>query len=226
MHRRLAAGELHGHLPARLDLRGVVQDFLNLFPAQSSWTYPTWLASMKQGSHIMLQRLVRSTVSTEPRPYARCSSRGCAGFVVVGGMSRPGKFCFDPVQELRVDGHHVFIVAVDGALLHHPDLAVALDDLRLDLADLLVNQVAPILLAVDDRSRASFTQPGHRESVCAASRAWAWTSPTTSAAAYRTTSGERRIRIVLVEMLDRVESDAGRLAQAPSRMISKLDCPP
>ena len=35
----------------------------------SSWTKPTWLASMKQGSHIMLQRLVRSTVSTEPRPW-------------------------------------------------------------------------------------------------------------------------------------------------------------
>ena len=35
----------------------------------NSWTKPTWLASMKQGSHIMLQRLVRSMVSTEPRPY-------------------------------------------------------------------------------------------------------------------------------------------------------------
>ena len=34
----------------------------------SSCTKPTWLASMKHGSHIMLQRLVRSTVSTEPRP--------------------------------------------------------------------------------------------------------------------------------------------------------------
>ena len=31
----------------------------------SSWTKPTWLASMKHGSHIMLQRLVRSTVSTD-----------------------------------------------------------------------------------------------------------------------------------------------------------------
>ena len=35
----------------------------------SSWTKPTWLASMKQGSHIMLQRLVRSMVRTEPRPW-------------------------------------------------------------------------------------------------------------------------------------------------------------
>src|SRR5258708_6310766 len=30
----------------------------------SSCTKPTWFASMKQGSHIMLQRLVRSMVST------------------------------------------------------------------------------------------------------------------------------------------------------------------
>ena len=30
---------------------------------------PAWLASMKHGSHIMLQRLVRSTVRTDPRPY-------------------------------------------------------------------------------------------------------------------------------------------------------------
>src|ERR1700731_4326 len=35
----------------------------------NSCTKPTWLASMKQGSHIMLQRLVRSIVRTEPRPY-------------------------------------------------------------------------------------------------------------------------------------------------------------
>src|SRR3954471_7182800 len=34
----------------------------------SSWTKPTWFASMKHGSHIMLQRLVRSTVRTDPRP--------------------------------------------------------------------------------------------------------------------------------------------------------------
>ncbi len=36
---------------------------------ESSWTKPTWFASMKHGSHIMLQRLVRSIVRTEPRPY-------------------------------------------------------------------------------------------------------------------------------------------------------------
>ena len=49
-----------------------------------------------------------------------------------------------------VDRHHVFEVAVDGAVLHHQDLAVALDDLGLDLADLLVEQDFVGQLAVDD----------------------------------------------------------------------------
>ena len=56
----------------------------------SSWTYPTWFASMKQGSHIMLQRLVRSIVSTAPRPYliddVPCSCRPSFGIT----KSRPG----------------------------------------------------------------------------------------------------------------------------------------
>ena len=56
----------------------------------SSWTKPTWLASMKHGSHIMLQRFVRSTVSTLPRPYFTledpCSRRRVSG----ARKSRPG----------------------------------------------------------------------------------------------------------------------------------------
>ena len=72
-------------------------------------------------------------------------------FVVVRGNVAAREILLDPFEEFRVDGHHVFVLAVDGAFLHHPDLAVALDDLRFDLADLLVHQVAPILLAADDR---------------------------------------------------------------------------
>jgi hypothetical protein len=46
----------------------------------ASLVTPTWFASMKHGLHIMLQRLVRSMVSTAPRPYLivdvpwRCTS--------------------------------------------------------------------------------------------------------------------------------------------------------
>ena len=60
----------------------------------SSWTNPTWFASMKHGSHIMLHRLVRSIVSTDPRPYLMvllpwlCSfSSLCARMSLPGNVS-------------------------------------------------------------------------------------------------------------------------------------------
>src|SRR5438093_5238463 len=57
----------------------------------SSWTNPTWLASMKQGSHIMLQRLVRSTVSTDPRPCLIVLLPWLCSFAsLCARMSRPG----------------------------------------------------------------------------------------------------------------------------------------
>ena len=58
----------------------------------SSCTKPTWLASMKQGSHIMLQRLVRSMVSTEPRPCVTVVVPWLCSFSSLWArMSRPGK---------------------------------------------------------------------------------------------------------------------------------------
>src|SRR5262245_57064219 len=57
----------------------------------SSCTKPTWLASMKHGSHIMLQRLVRSTVSTEPRPCLIVLLPWlCSLESLWASMSRPG----------------------------------------------------------------------------------------------------------------------------------------
>src|SRR5262249_19131457 len=53
-------------------------------------------------------------------------------------------------EERRVHRHHVLEVAVNGAVLHHQNLAVALENRRLDLADLLVEQDADILLAVEN----------------------------------------------------------------------------
>ena len=50
------------------------------------------------------------------------------------------KTLFQVLEKLRVDRHHVFKVPMLGAVLHHQDLAVPLDDLRLDLAHLLVEQ--------------------------------------------------------------------------------------
>ena len=117
----------------------------------NSWTKPTWLASMKQGSHIMLQRLVRSTVSTEPRPCVMVLEPClCSLFVIVGADVAAGEDLFQVLEERRVDGHHVFEVAVNGAVLHHQDLAVALDDLGFDLAGLSIVQHVEGSLAIED----------------------------------------------------------------------------
>src|SRR5215211_521335 len=56
----------------------------------SSWTKPTWLASMKHGSHIMLQRFVRSTVRTAPRPYLIDEVPWLWSRSVTAWKSRPG----------------------------------------------------------------------------------------------------------------------------------------
>src|SRR5207248_10151577 len=71
----------------------------------------------------------------------------------------------NPLKDLGVHGHHVFVMAVDGAILDHPDLAIALDNLRFDLADFLMHQVAPIFFPWMMASRASLTQSGQSESV-------------------------------------------------------------
>jgi hypothetical protein len=49
------------------------------------------------------------------------------------------------------------------AVLDHPNLTVALDDLSFDLADLLIDQVGDVFLALEKASLASITQLGQRE---------------------------------------------------------------
>jgi hypothetical protein len=43
------------------------------------------------------------------------------------------------LRELRIDRHQIFEVAMLRAILDHLDLAVVLNNLRLDLADLLIH---------------------------------------------------------------------------------------
>src|ERR1035437_9319436 len=77
----------------RLGLMVMALSSMVLISSQvSSWTKPTWLASMKQGSHIMLQRLVRSMVRTEPRPWVTVDVPWLWSFESLWArMSRPGK---------------------------------------------------------------------------------------------------------------------------------------
>ena len=57
---------------------------------------------------------------------------------------------FEMPEERGVDGHHIFKVPVLWAILDHQNLAVALDDLRFDFADLLVEKNFVRQLAVDN----------------------------------------------------------------------------
>ena len=117
----------------------------------SSCTKPTWLASMKHGSHIMLQRLVRSTVRTDPRPCLMVLLPWLCSFSSLWArMSRPGNISSRWRKKCRIDGHDVFEMPVERAVLDHQDFAVPLDDLRLDFAGPFLQQDAVILFAVDD----------------------------------------------------------------------------
>src|SRR5262245_42878473 len=71
--------------------------------------------------------------------------------VVMGADIAAWEHLFEVLEERRVDGHYVFVMAMDRAVLHHDDLAVLLDDGRLDLADLLVEEDADVFLAVENR---------------------------------------------------------------------------
>jgi hypothetical protein len=82
-------------------------------------------------------------VSTEPRPLVMVEVPWWWRFLspfAVGAHIATGEALFEVLEEGGVNGHDVFKVAVLGAVLDHQDLAVALDDLGLDLAHLLVEQ--------------------------------------------------------------------------------------
>ena len=71
-------------------------------------------------------------------------------FVVVRADVAPGEGLLEVLEEGGIDGHHILEVPMDRAVLDHEDAAVALDDLRLDLADLLVQQDPVVALAVEN----------------------------------------------------------------------------
>jgi hypothetical protein len=57
---------------------------------------------------------------------------------------------FEVLEEGRVDAHDILEVAVLEAVFDHKDLAVALDDLGLDLSDFLIKKDLVRELAVND----------------------------------------------------------------------------
>jgi hypothetical protein len=109
---------------------------------------------MKQGSHIMLQRLVRSTVRTAPRPYL---------IVDVPWFRRrlfgERKQILDAGAEREIGRHQVFDEAVLRTRLGHQQKAVAGFDLRPYLAGLALDEHAHVGFPGKDRIASLFHAP-------------------------------------------------------------------
>ena len=89
------------------------------------------------------------------------------GFIIVGADIAAREDFFEMLEKIGIHGHHVLKVAMLGAILHHEDLAVALDDLGLDLAGLFVQQNFVRQLAIDDLL-ADFRDALRAQRICAA----------------------------------------------------------
>ena len=137
-------------------------------------------------------------------------------FVVVRRDIAAWELAFNPLQGSGVNRHQIFIVAVLGAILDHPDLAVALDDLGLNFADLFMHQVAPVLIAIDN-GFARFLNAGWAERVCLAREAERWLGlfPGFQQRLVGPLRRDRRIRIALIEILNGIKSDSCRLTDYP-----------
>src|ERR1039457_5109988 len=122
---------------------------------------------MKHGSHIMLQRLVRSTVSTEPRPYWTVLDPClCRSSSLWAGMSRPGKFC-------SIQFRNFASMAIMSSYL--PWMGHSLTIQISPSRSMICALISPTFSLIRSRqsflpskiaSRASLTHPGHNESVC------------------------------------------------------------
>src|SRR5215469_16576268 len=146
----LAAGELYRHLTPRLDGDGVIQHSLDFVPRKFV-DEPDLVGVHKAG--IAHHVAAVGEVDGEYRSAAVQHSAAAVMvefLVVVGADVAAGEDFFQVLEERGVNGHHVFEVAMLGAVLDHEDLAVALDDLGLDFAGLLVHEDFDRQLAVDD----------------------------------------------------------------------------
>ena len=150
--RGLAAAELHAHLPLGLDGDGVVEHGLDLVPGELVDE-----ANLVGVHEAGIAHHVAAVGEVDGEHRAAAVGHGRCAVVVqllvalaVGADVAAGEALFKMLEEGRIDRHHVFKVAVLGAVLHHQDLAVALDDLGLDFAHLLVEQDFVGQLAVEN----------------------------------------------------------------------------
>ncbi len=148
--RRLTTGELYRHLAAGLDLDRVVQHGLDLVPRQ--FVNETDLVRIHEAGIAHHVAAVRKIDGQHGATAMRDGRRAVIVqlLVIVGADIAAREHLLQMCHHLNVDRHEIFKMAVNRAVLHHQDLAVALDDLCLDLADLLVQKNLVRQLAVND----------------------------------------------------------------------------
>src|SRR5262245_10817439 len=136
-------------------------------------------------------------------------------FVIMRANVTARESFFQVAEHLRVDGHHVFKIAMDRAILDHQNFAVALDDLRLDLAHLLVAQHVHRQFAVQDLL-ANLRDALRTQAVGSARPAESRLGlfPGFEQRLVRPSRGERRVRLDSIESLEYGPGRARRVGQA------------
>src|SRR5215470_13469723 len=148
--RRLAPRKLHRQLAARLDRDCVVQQFLDFCPgklvneADLVCVHKAWIAH-----HVAAVSQIDRKNGTAPM-LDRAAAVIVERLVVVCPDISARENLLKVFEEFRVDGHDIFEMPVHGAILDHQDLALVLDYLRLDLADLLIPKNIYRQLAIQD----------------------------------------------------------------------------
>ena len=129
--RRLAARELDGHLATRLDVDRIVHDFHDFFPGQL-----VNIADLIGVHEAGIAHHVAAVGQVNRQDGAAAVLDGAAAvivqtFIVMCRDVAAGEVLLDPFEELHVDSHQVFEVAMLRTVFDHPDLAIAFDNLRL-----------------------------------------------------------------------------------------------
>ena len=220
-HRRLAARELHRHLALGLDRDGVVEQRLDVFPGQLVDE-----ADLVRVHEARVAHHVAAVGQIDRQDRAATVLDGAAAvvvelLVVVGADVAARKDVLEVLEERRVVRHDVFEVPVQRTILDHQNLAVALDDGGLDLADLLVEQDLVVTLAVDDflpgladahrAERVGLARPAERRLHLLVRLLQRQVGPL------------RRERVAWLDVVERVERHPGALGDVGQALLDVLD---
>ena len=210
-HRGLAPGELYGHLPARFDLERVVQDLPDVFPGQ--FVHEPHLVRIHEAGvahHVAAICQIHGQYRTAAM-LDRARSMVVKAFIVVSPNVAAGEVLLNPGQELGINRHHIFVTAVDRAVLHHPHLAITLDDAGFDLAHLLRNQRLPVVLsAYDLLTRFLHTTGTERVRLTGKSQRRLGFLPGLEKRLIGPFGSERRIRAIPIDKLNTIKGRPGR----------------